>query len=149
MTCKQCWYIVVKPSSDQCWNIINWTFRSKILWNLNRNPSSFKKMHRKMSFGKWRPFCTSHNMLNYAYRAQECVVIRSCCANPFADALFLKLCQFWNPCLALKAPVRWNNESWYNRVISVIRTRCLFIPMPLFFDTSSLFILICPTGSSV
>ena len=26
---------------NQCWNIANWTLRSKLQWNLNRNPYSF------------------------------------------------------------------------------------------------------------
>ena len=33
---------------------------------------SFKKMHLKMSFAKWRPFCLSLNVLNHAH----------CCITP-------------------------------------------------------------------
>ena len=49
---------------NQCWNIVNWTLRNKLQWNLNRNSYiSFKKMHFKMPSGKWRPFCLGLNFL--------------------------------------------------------------------------------------
>ena len=49
---------------NQCWNIINCTIGNKLHWNINRNwYVSFKKIHLKMSSGKWRPFCHGLNML--------------------------------------------------------------------------------------
>ena len=50
-------------SSDnlcQCWNIVNYPLKDKFLWNCNHNPClSFKKMHQKMSFPKWRPLVSA------------------------------------------------------------------------------------------
>ena len=49
---------------NQCWNIVNWNFRiifSEILTEIYI--FSFKKMHLKISSGKWRPFCISFNVL--------------------------------------------------------------------------------------
>ena len=41
---------------NQCWNVVSWTLRNKLQWNLQR--FSFKKMHLKIS-AKWCPFCRS------------------------------------------------------------------------------------------
>ena len=41
---------------NQCWNIVIWTLRNKFIF-------SSKKMHLKMSSGKWRPFCLGLNEL--------------------------------------------------------------------------------------
>ena len=40
---------------------------------------SFKKMHLKMSYGKWRPFCLSHNELTHRQTVREntCKTINS------------------------------------------------------------------------
>ena len=52
---------------NQCWNIVNWTLRntnfSEILIAIHM--FSFKKLHLKMSSGKWRPFCLSLNVSTY------------------------------------------------------------------------------------
>ena len=39
---------------NQCWNIVNWTLRNKLQWNLNGETHifSFKKMHFKTSSAK-------------------------------------------------------------------------------------------------
>ena len=55
---------------NQCWNIVNWTLRNKRQWTLNPNLCIlFKKMHLKMSSGKWRQSCLGFNVLtvNPAY----------------------------------------------------------------------------------
>ena len=47
-----------------CWNIVNQTIRKKLQWNLNEiHTFSLKKIHCKMSSGKWRPFCLGLNVL--------------------------------------------------------------------------------------
>ena len=46
---------------NQCWNIVNCTPRNKLQWNVNW--ISYKKIHLKMSSGKWRPFCLGLNVL--------------------------------------------------------------------------------------
>ena len=49
---------------NQCWNILDRTFRNKLQWNFNKIYTfSFKKKHLKMSSGKWRPFCLGLNVL--------------------------------------------------------------------------------------
>ena len=49
---------------NQCWNIVNWTLRNKLQWNLDRNSNiTFKKMHLKVSSAKRRPFCLGLNVL--------------------------------------------------------------------------------------
>ena len=53
---------------NQCWDIDNFTPRNKLWYNINRKLIhfySFKKMHLKMSSGKWRPSCLSLNVLNH------------------------------------------------------------------------------------
>ena len=57
---------VLAPSHylNQCWNIINSTPIKKFSQILIEiHTFSFKKMHLKMSSGKWRPFCLGLNML--------------------------------------------------------------------------------------
>ena len=45
-------------------NIVNWTLRNKLQWNFNQNSDiSFKKIHLKLSFGKWWQFCLGLNVL--------------------------------------------------------------------------------------
>ena len=67
-----------------CYNIVNSTLRDKLQWNLNRNPYiffSFKKMHLKMSFGKWRPFCIGLNVLTLAADTTKAVVNWICLSD--------------------------------------------------------------------
>ena len=56
---------LVAPSHffNQCWLIVNWTFRNKPQWNsIKIHNFPCMKMHLKMSFGKWRPFCPGVNI---------------------------------------------------------------------------------------
>ena len=49
---------------NQCWNIVNSILRNKLQGNIDQiHTFSFKKMHLKMSSGKWRPFCLELNGL--------------------------------------------------------------------------------------
>ena len=50
---------------NQCWNIVNWTLRNKLQWDLNRNSLTFssEKMRSKVSSVKRQPFCLSLNVL--------------------------------------------------------------------------------------
>ena len=51
---------------NQCWIIVNWTLRNKLLWNFNQNTKLFiPKMHLKISFAKWRPFCREGDDLKF------------------------------------------------------------------------------------
>ena len=60
---------------NQCWNIVNWTPRSKHQWNFNRNSKfSFKKMYFKMLSAKWRPFCLGLNVLSCPFCWGLCVL---------------------------------------------------------------------------
>ena len=54
-------------SLNQCWHVVNFTIRNTSQSNFNRNSYIFKKMHFKMSSGKWRPFCLVHNVLRYPW----------------------------------------------------------------------------------
>ena len=42
---------------SQCWNIVNWTLRNNLQCNFTWK--SYMKMHLKMAFVKWQPFCLS------------------------------------------------------------------------------------------
>ena len=43
---------------NQCWDIVNWTIGTNFSEiAIEIQTFSFKKMHLKMSYGKWRPFC--------------------------------------------------------------------------------------------
>ena len=54
---------------NQCWNIIYWSLRNKIQWNLNQKSYIlFKEKHLKMSSEKWRPFCLDHIVLKCSAR---------------------------------------------------------------------------------
>ena len=46
---------------NQCWNIVNWTLRENLQWNLI---GIIEENALKMSSTKWRPFCLSLNVLN-------------------------------------------------------------------------------------
>ena len=46
---------------NQCWNIVNWTLRNKLLIDIHT--FSFKEMHLKLSAAKWRPFCPGREEL--------------------------------------------------------------------------------------
>ena len=63
-----CRLVGAKPLSKPMWNINNWTPRNKHQWSFNAiNTCSFKKMHLKISSGKWQPYCLSINVLKYAW----------------------------------------------------------------------------------
>ena len=47
---------------NQCWNIVNWTLRNLSEILIEIHIFSFRKMHLKMSSGKWRPFYLSLNV---------------------------------------------------------------------------------------
>ena len=50
---------------NQCWNIINWTPRDKLQWNLHQNLCIFILENVfEMSSGKWRQSCLSLYVLN-------------------------------------------------------------------------------------
>ena len=68
------------PYLSQCWNIINWTPRSKLHWNCNRNSCIFikKKMHLKMSSAKRQPFYLGLSALRaYVSNKGVCIMIVS------------------------------------------------------------------------
>ena len=51
---------------NHCWNIVNWTLRNKLQWNLIEILIfSFKKMLLKVSSVMLPPFCLGLNVLNY------------------------------------------------------------------------------------
>ena len=69
----------------QCWNIVNWTPRNKLRWNVNQNSYIFiHEIHLEMSSGKWRPFCLGLNVLKitdlilqpYFPRASELIILQ-------------------------------------------------------------------------
>ena len=49
----------------QCRNLVNWTLRN-MKWSFDRN-SYILILRLKLSFGKWRPFCLSLNVLGLVY----------------------------------------------------------------------------------
>ena len=58
----------LSPGLNQCWNIVNWTRGNKLQWiSIEIQTFSFKKMHLKMSSGKWRPLCLGLNVLREYY----------------------------------------------------------------------------------
>ena len=58
-----CHLFRTKPYLNQCWLIVNQTFRNKLQWNLNINTKfSFIDLYLKMS-AKWRPFCPGSDKL--------------------------------------------------------------------------------------
>ena len=49
---------------NKCWNIVNWTLRSKLQWNFNRNLNIFIQENTlQIPSVKWRPFCLGLNVL--------------------------------------------------------------------------------------
>ena len=55
---------------NRCWDIVNWTLRSKLERNLDRNSYIFyqKNVYLKMSSPKWRPFCPGRDELNKRFQ---------------------------------------------------------------------------------
>ena len=50
---------------NQCWNIVDWTLGTNFSEMLIEiHTFSFKKIHSKMSSGKWQPFCRGPNVLD-------------------------------------------------------------------------------------
>ena len=54
------------------------------------NTFSSKKMHLKMSSGKWRPSCLGRNVLMPELRAfhRSCITVSQHCLNPFINGAF-------------------------------------------------------------
>ena len=48
---------------NQRWNIVNWTLRNKLQWNLNRNLYIFIQENTFENVWKWRPFYLGLNEL--------------------------------------------------------------------------------------
>ena len=44
---------------NQCWDIVDSTLRNKLVILIEIHTFSFKKMHLKLSCGKWRPFVSA------------------------------------------------------------------------------------------
>ena len=60
---------------NQCWNIVNWTFRNKLQWNFNRNSNifiqvfAFENVVRKMAFILSRPQWVNHMTPSLKYKS--------------------------------------------------------------------------------
>ena len=67
---------------NQCWDFVNWTLRNKLSeYLIKLYTFEFKKMHFKMSSGKWRPFCLSLNVLN----SRALLMARKLCITSYMD----------------------------------------------------------------
>ena len=75
--------------------------KNKLQWNLNRNSYiSIKKIHLKMSSGKWRPFCLGLNVLSHGYftyiltcfHVTNCIFTWKWCEKVYADYDWLQNC---------------------------------------------------------
>ena len=58
-----CRYQVIKP--NQWWNIVNWTPRNKLQWNIDLNSYNFIQENAFQNVVyKWQPYCLGLNVLN-------------------------------------------------------------------------------------
>ena len=59
---------------NQCWNIVNWTFRNKLQWHFNRNSNIFIQeiAFVKMPSAKWRLCCLGLNELITQVESTSC-----------------------------------------------------------------------------
>ena len=76
---------------NQCWNIVNWTLRNILQWNINWNS---KEIYLKMSAKYW-PFCLGLSVLTWI----NFISLSSCISNrmpsEMSDYIFIpKLQQF-------------------------------------------------------
>ena len=116
----ECRCLVASSYLNWYWPVINWKLRNKIRWNLNEmehflsnkiivimssarkwwrmiNWFSFKKMRFKISFAKWRPFCSRLNLLmNFQLSSAK---LRPIC--PFLNLLSNTQPCTWPICSAL------------------------------------------------
>ena len=61
-----CGLVDASHSPNQCWNIVDWSFRIKIQWNFNLNLYIFiQEMYSNVWFGKWWPFGLSLIVLKW------------------------------------------------------------------------------------
>ena len=64
-------WLVPSHCQNQCWNIVNWTLRNKLQWNLNRNSyifiqeNSFK--NKEMAASLSQPQCVMLQWIVYCY----------------------------------------------------------------------------------
>ena len=65
---------------NQCWNIVNWTFRNKLQWNFNRNLNIFIQENAldnvvcEMAFILSRPQCVKYLHSQIGTRRNSCVL---------------------------------------------------------------------------
>ena len=58
---------------NHCRNIVNWTLRNRLQKiSIDIQIFSFKKIHFKMSSGKWRPSCLGLNVLIQTFTCDGC-----------------------------------------------------------------------------
>ena len=67
---------------NQCWNIVNWTFRNKLQWNINKNYNIFSQENVFIS-----AVCETAAILPWS----QCVNINEKRCNSFAHAMELHL----------------------------------------------------------
>ena len=63
---------------NQCWNIVNWTLRNKLKWNINKNSyifiqeNTFENVVRKMAALLSRPQCANWGICLYCLSLAQC-----------------------------------------------------------------------------
>ena len=110
---------------NQWWNIVNWTLRNKLQWNLNRNLKfSFKKIRLKVSSAKWRLFFLGLNVLiplavmseAYSTSQESCTqLVRALFRGVFL--CFVVLIGLFHPHHSelLRLHYQSNSKIWYNQ----------------------------------
>ena len=78
---------------NQSWVIVNWALTNKIQSNLNQIAIlSLKKMHMRISFPIWRPFCPGGNELKYTWLGHDVLTCRFCSSNTVLTNLLCRKC---------------------------------------------------------
>ena len=126
---------------NQCWNIVNWTFRNKLHEILIKvHTFSFKKMHLKMSSGRCWPFCPGLNELTVIGSLGMNFILSIHCLVHTKPSV-------WRGCLT---DVRIPIISYDQVVLSVL---CLYYWTsynregrgPLYWNVALIFFCICET----
>ena len=120
------WFVACSASShclNQCWNIVNWTLRNNLQWNISQT-FSFKKMHLNKSSGKRRPCCLNLNLLMHwglskmATNFSDCIsehifmnLLNLILMGPIVNKSSLVLVMAW--CWTGPKPSWTNDDSFY------------------------------------
>ena len=99
---------------NQCWNIVNWTSRNKLKWNVNRNSyifipdNPFENVVWKMAAILSRPQCIN------TFRPRQY-------GRHFPDDIFKRICLNENVSISLKISLKFVPKVQFNNIPALLQ----------------------------